>query len=232
MVLNIDILVLCSGKSGSSTLYESFVRSGFKCIKVHSQEDYKKQFEEDSLFETIDNSSKKKKLFIIDVYRNPIERKISSFFEHIDKYVPNWRNISIIELIKIFNNDFLFKLEEYQSLDPILNHYKIINKKKFDFKKKYLKIEKNNKIFIKLLYNNIDEWNIILSKLLNKEINIVNFNLSVHKPYYHTYENFKKIYLIPKIYIHKLMNDDKHFRFFNDTYNQNEYIIKWAKRSY
>ena len=107
MTHNIDILVMCGGKCGSSTLYSSFKNSGFKCLKIHSKYDYILQFKSDSLYDTINLSSKCKKLFIIDSYRTPIERKISSFFQNIHTFVPNYEYLSIQKLIHIFNLKYL-----------------------------------------------------------------------------------------------------------------------------
>lgn len=232
MAQNIDILIMCGGKSGSTTLNASLKKANFRTIKIHSVEDYINQFNEDKLFETIELSSKDKKLYIIDSYRNPIERKISSFFENIHIHAPKWKNRNIKELINIFNNNFLLKLEDYHSIDTLLEYYKIAQFENFDFNKKYSLIEKDNKVFIKLLHKDISDWGNILSKILNKNIEIINDNLSKKKYYYHHYQQFKMTYTVPKNYLHHIMNYDIHFRIFNSKYEQNEYIINWAKRSF
>ena len=99
----LDIICLVSGKCGSSSLNETFNRNGYKCIKTHSKDCFKKQFKYDGLIDIIKRSSLNKELYIIGSYRTPIERKISSFFQNIHKHVPNYKNKSCEELIDIFN---------------------------------------------------------------------------------------------------------------------------------
>ena len=232
MTHNIDILVMCGGKCGSSTLYSSFKNSGFKCLKIHSKYDYILQFKSDSLYDTINLSSKCKKLFIIDSYRTPIERKISSFFQNIHTFVPNYEYLSIQKLIHIFNLKYLNTIEEYHSINSVLTNYNIPLFNKFDLKKKYNIYEKNNKIFIKILYKDIDDWDNILSKILNKKINIVNDNLSTVKSYKNIYNLFKKKYIVPKSYLKHLKNNDMEFKIYNTNEEQIAYIQKWLQRSY
>ena len=104
MAKNIDVLIMCGGKCGSSTLYISLKTAGYKCLKIHSTQDYIQQFGSDNLYKTINLSSAKKKLFIIDSYRTPIERKISPFFQNIHINIPNYKSLSMQQLIHIFNN--------------------------------------------------------------------------------------------------------------------------------
>ena len=57
----VDAVILCGGKCGSSTLYESFLKSGIKSIKVHNKQDFQQQFGYDGLYDCINKSSEKKK---------------------------------------------------------------------------------------------------------------------------------------------------------------------------
>ena len=143
----VDVICLTGGKCGSSTLYNTFIKNGYKCIKVHNKSCFESQFKYDGLTDLIDISSKNKELFIIDSYRTPIERKISSFFQNIDKYLPDYKNKNTQELIKIFNTRYIDKLEEYHSIDPIMNEYGVETFDVFDFKKKYV-IKKKRKFNI------------------------------------------------------------------------------------
>lgn len=223
---------MCGGKCGSTTLFSSFQNAGYRCLKVHSEKDYVKQFNSNSLYHTINISSLFKKIIIIDSYRLPIERKISSFFENIHIHVPNFKSLSIDRLITIFNNRYLKNIEEYHSINTVLNHYDAPLFKKFDFKNKYNKYEKNNKIFIKLLYKDINDWENILSKILKKKIKIVTTNLSMNKNYIDIYKKFKDNYKVPKSYIKILRTYDKEFRIYNTREEQRAYVQKWLQRSY
>ena len=108
-----------------------------------------------SLYEIINVSSKREKVYLIDSYRLPIERKISSFFQNINKRVPHWKQCSINDLINIFNEKFLYKLEEYNSLKEGFDYYNIQYFDTFDFNKKYVYREHDNKVFIKLRFADI-----------------------------------------------------------------------------
>ena len=107
---NLDIIVLTGGKCGSSTLLTTFLRNNYSSIKAHGTLDFKNQFGYDGLIDVINKSSSNKKLYLIDSYRLPIERKISSFFQNIHTHIPDYTNKSCEELIRIFNETMLILL--------------------------------------------------------------------------------------------------------------------------
>ena len=75
-----QVFIYCSGKSGSSTLLNTFKMNYYQCTKLHTNIKFEWQFKK-SIFDMIDSSCEKfDKIYIIDSYRTPIERKISSFF--------------------------------------------------------------------------------------------------------------------------------------------------------
>jgi hypothetical protein len=90
---------------------------------------------------------------------------------------------------------------------------------------------KNIKI-IKVLFNNINEWNEIFSTIFEKNIILHNHNLSQDKPIYQLYNEFKKIYRVPKKYIFEQLLHDKNFQIYNTNEDQVEYIKKWLNQSY
>lgn len=231
MAQNFDVFILCGGKSGSSTLDLSFSKNGFKSLKVHGRLDYIEQFKEDKLFESIELSSTNKRIYIIDVYRNPIERKISSFFQNIDIFVPGWKSKTNEELINIFNKKHIYKLEEYHSINEAFDYFNLPRFKEFDFQKKFNICEFNNKVFIKLLHKNINIWNFILRYIFKKNFIISNNNLSIQKDYYKTYKNFLLLYKVPKKYLNKLKTKDQEFRIYNSPNEQKEYLNYWSDRS-
>ena len=177
----IDLLVLCGGKCGSSTLYATLNRNGFKSIKVHGRDSFINQFNYDGLYDFINRSSSNKKLYIVDSYRTPIERKISSFFQNLENHVPDYKNKKVKELINIFNNKYLNNLENGHPIDIIMKNYNVKPFYKFNFEKKYVKKVQGNLVFIKILFSDIKDWNNILSKIFNKKIIVVSSNLSKKK---------------------------------------------------
>jgi hypothetical protein len=101
-----DIFVYCGGKCGSSTLYNTFINNGFSSIHVHSNYYYYYYYyyytfctlnNDDSIFDVIDDSCKSKEIYLFDSYRNPIERKISSFFQNLSIHVVNYRELSVFK---------------------------------------------------------------------------------------------------------------------------------------
>ena len=128
LLKNLNILIFCSGKSGGTTLCKTFKNNGYTVLHMHSSTsigifnpDYY-DLTKLSIFDIINYNANKHKLYIIDSYRNPIERKISSFFQNINLNAPNYKTQNIYELIDIFNSLFN-KLEIYDSIDEVLNHY-------------------------------------------------------------------------------------------------------------
>lgn len=228
-VPKMDVICLTGGKCGSTTLFKTLTQNGYKCIKVHSKMDFEGIFKYDGLIDLINRSSENKKLYIIDSYRTPIKRKISSFFENINKHVPSYENKSCKELIDIFNTKYLDKLEEYHSINEIMEEYDVEPFNTFDFKKKYVIKKKGNLIFIKLLFSNISNWGDNLSEILNKKITIYKKNLSKNKKYYSIYNKFMLMYKTKKSYINNILKNDKQFRIFNTQKQQDIYINKYLK---
>jgi len=226
-----NVFILCGGKCGSSTLSSSFQKLGLKTLKVHGKLDYINQFKEDKLYECINNSCKHSPVIIIDVYRTPIERKISSFFQNIHINIPDWKSKSIDHLINEFNNKYLNIIEEYHPINEAFINYKIPFFNGFNFKKRFNLIRKDNKIFIKLLYKDIQKWNKILTLIFNQPFVITKDNLSNQKDYYKTYQQFLSKYKVPKSYFDKLVKD-KEFKIYNTKEEQESYLEFWNLRSY
>ena len=169
-----------------------------------------------------------KLIYFIDSYRNPIERKISSFFQNINEIKPDYKEISIDELIKFFNDTF-FNYEEYHSINEILNVFNIDLFNSFDFNNKYNIKYHENMIFIKIRFKDVDNWQFILSKIFNKEIIIHNDNLTIDKDYNEYYSEFKKNYKIPKEHFDKII-EDREFNIYNSENEKKEYYNFWSNK--
>jgi len=235
---NLDILIFCGGKCGSSTLHKTLLNNGFKTTKVHCNFNFMclcNQYNKDknkTIFDVIDFNKKQKTIYIIDSYRTPIERKISSFFQNINKHVPDYEKKSIKELIQLFNKNFLIELENYKSIDELFQHYKLPFFKNFDFKNKYNILEKGNIKFVKIRFSDIGSWGNILKNIFNKNITIHNDNLSIQKPTNNVYNEFKSLYKIPKNSLHKILEKDDDFKIYCTIEEQTKYIKYWESKSY
>jgi len=230
------VVIFCGGKSGGTTLANTFSKNGYKTTHFHllkTKGMFCSDIDSNDLLEVIRTSSHEKKIYIIDSYRTPIERKISSFFQHINTYVPNYSTLSVKEIIDIFNTTYLNVLENYHSMDQILTHYNIPLFQTFDFIKRYNIVEKGNKVFIKILFQDITEWNTILSKIFDSIITIYSDNVtSEKKDIASLYDLFKSKYKVPKTYLENVVIHDCQFKIYNTTKYQNEYIKYWLKRSF
>ncbi len=103
------VYIYCSGKSGSSSLYESFNKH-FKTSQIHSSKCFfdliqnRNSLYSSNVFDYIKSSCEMyKDIYFIDSYRMPLERSISSFFQVIEKIEPNYLNKSIEYLIDLYN---------------------------------------------------------------------------------------------------------------------------------
>jgi hypothetical protein len=96
----IDHFVFCGGRSGSMILTKTFSNNNNKVYTTHGNE-FSIAFHKKSAYNLINNSKNaNEKIYIIDSYRNPIERKMSSFFFRLDK--ENY-SLPMNVLIKKFN---------------------------------------------------------------------------------------------------------------------------------
>ena len=177
-----NVLLFCGGKYGSSTLFNTFKKNNYKTLKLHGRLSFIRKFNHDGLNNFINRASSNKKLYIIDSYRTPIERKISSFFQNLDKHVPNFKNKNIKQLINIFNNKYLNLIAKSSPIDTLMKQYKVKSFDKFDFEKRIC-FKKMVIVFIKILFSDINNWGNIFSKIFNKKIIIYPYNLSKKKQY-------------------------------------------------
>lgn len=230
--INKKIFIYCGGKCGSGTLEKTFINNGFNTIRLHNNSEFKKNYNSNiNIYKIIKNNSIDKKIYIIDSYRTPIERKISSFFENISKHVPDYNLIDIKSLINIFNNKYLKNIEEYHSINEVMSHFNVPLFNEFNFEKKYNILEKDNIIFIKLRFKNIDEWSNILSKIFNRDIILHNHNLSINKEIFNLYNKFKEEYKVPISYLFNI-DKDREFKIFTSKNEKIEYLKYWINKSY
>jgi hypothetical protein len=232
-----EIWVFCGGKCGGTTLAKTFTKNNFNCIHLHGF-NCKGIFSCDldidmtKIFEIIEDSCKNyENIFIIDVYRTPIERKISGFFQNITNNLPNYKELTTEEIINYFNSNYLYDIENYHPINNILTHYNIPLFKYFEFEKGYNIIKKDNKIFIKILFRDIDKWDKILTTIFNKNITIYSDNLTYNKNINTLYSDFKKKYRVPINYVNNILINDNEFKIYNTVDEQNEYIEKWSQKS-
>lgn len=229
-----QIIVLCSAKSGSSTLWRTLLNHGFTSLHTHGNEEYK--ICQNGVGHLLDDvvplsARAHEKVYIIDSYRTPIERKMSSFFHiHISRVAPNYNDMTIPELIEIFNSTCLFRIEEYQSHNEAFDHYGLPRWESFDFSRGYNIREVDGKIFIKLRLADSKHWSTILSELLDRKISVTDYNIGEEHQYAAKYKEFKKAYRVPRAYLETLKTDVE-FNIYTTRAEREAYFEKWYAQS-
>jgi len=170
-------------------------------------------------------------VYVINIYRSPIERKISTFFEKIGCYHFNVddndvNKYNVVRVINRFNNIFPW----IGNGDHFTEKYNIKIPDMFDFKNKYLLVVENNVTYITLRLKDSHEWGTILTNIFGFNIRIIKDYESSNKPIKYLYNTFKNHYKIPI----NLLNDIKNNKLFNYYYSFeeiNNYYNEWLVKS-
>jgi len=175
-------------------------------------------------------SKKGKNVYVIDVYRTPIERKMSEYFEkicpyHFNNTANNISNYSIKRISNRFNKIFPY----IENGDHYFENYNISEPISFDFNKKYTIQEINRIKYIKLRLCDSDLWGSILSNIFQSEIVIVNDYKTEDKDIGELYKRFKNEYRLPINYI-ELIKNNKYFNFYYTSEERNKYLQSWMSK--
>lgn len=176
------------------------------------------------------NSNIGKLVYVIDVYRNPIERKISAFFEKIGSYHfnnndQNINRYNVNKVIRRFNNIF----PHIANGDHFMDKYGIndLLPEIFPYDKKYILLEKNNIKYIKLRLKDSDEWENILSFIFGQKICTIRDYQTENKTVKDLYRNFNETYRIPENYLNDIM-ENKYFNYYYSDEERQQYYNKWV----
>ena len=231
------IFIYSKPKVGSTTLVTSirlFASHIYNVIHIHDELMLKVlgKIENITINEIIlFNKSIGKEVYVIDVYRSPIERKISTFFEKIDSYHFNntcseINNYDIHKLIFRFNKIF----EYIGNGDNFLDVYNISVPERFDYEKKVVLLDNNGIKYIKLRLKDSDIWDTILSDILSVPIKIVKDYETSEKNINHAYQKFKKNYKIPSNFLDKI-STCKYLQYYYSPEEIKEYIESWSTQT-
>jgi len=177
-----------------------------------------------------------KEVYVIDVYRSPIERKISAYFEkigsyHFNNYDEKVNTYNVDKVIIRFNNIF----PHIAIGDHFIDKYEIQNlPETFDFCNKFLLVEQNGVKYIKLRLKDSSLWGDILTNIFNnnnnKKIEIVKDYESANKPIKDIYSRFKNNYLIPINLLDEQMKC-KYLNYYYSSDELSEYYDYWKQKS-
>jgi hypothetical protein len=231
------VFVYSAPKVGSTSIVSSlriFGSNKFNTIHIHDEEMLKVlghvsgvSVNEIILF----NKYLGKEVYVIDVYRSPIERKISTYFEKIGSH--HFNNVdekvnqyNLNKIINRFNKIFL----HIGNGDHFYDKYDIKIPDKFDFTKRYLLLEENGIKYIKLRLKDSNNWGQILTNIFGTRIYIVKDYESRNKPIRDLYTSFKYNYSIPKNLLDEVMKCKYLNYFYSDT-ERSVYHNEWLKKS-
>ena len=167
-----------------------------------------------------------KNVYVIDVYRTPIERKMSEYFEKLSPYhfnntEENLKTYSIKRITDRFNKLFphLAKGEHYFDKYDIPHEDIPI----FDLKNNYTLQQINNVYYVKLRLSDSKNWDKLLSKILGEDVILINDYQTESKPLGDLYKKFKREYKLPSNYF-DLIKNDKYFNYYNSEEERNNYL--------
>jgi hypothetical protein len=231
------IFVYSGPKVGSTSIVSSlriFATNKFTIIHIHDEEMLKVLGHIDGI--TVNeiilyNKYLGKDVYVIDIYRSPIERKISAYFEKIGAYHFNNTDTNVNKYsVKRIINRFNKVLPHLANGDHFIDKYNIPIPEQFNFIKKYLLVEHNGIKYIKLRLKDTSCWNNILTTLLGTKIYVVKDYESTNKPIKDLYLVFKSTYRIPKNLLHNIMQC-KYLKYFYSADEQAAYFNQWNRLS-
>ena len=231
------IFVYSGPKVGSTSIVSSlriFGTDKFSVIHIHDEEMLKVLGHVNGI--TVNeiilyNKYLGKDIYVIDVYRSPIERKISAYFEKIGAYHfnntdENINKYNVKKVIRRFN-----KIIPYLANgDHFIDKYNIEIPERFDNKNQYLLVEKNGIKYIKLRLKDASSWGAILTNILGTRICMIKDYESKNKAIKDIYMEFKSMYKIPGNVLEEIM-ECKYLKYYYSEEEQIEYLREWRESS-
>lgn len=171
-----------------------------------------------------------KNIYVIDVFRNPVERKISEFFEHLSSLHfnntdENLKKYPVQKIIDRFNCIYPFIAND----DYFMEKYNITVPETFDFEKKYILVEENGIKYIKLRMIDIDSWSKLLSEIFKTEIMVIKDYETRNKSIGEVYTKFKETYRLPYSY-YLLLNESHLLNYYYNEEDKKMYLNRWIEK--
>lgn len=230
--LNKIIFVYSKPKVGSTSIITSlrmFASNKYIIIHIHDEEMLKVLINITDL--TINdiilyNKYLGKEVYVIDIFRSPVEQKISAFFEKINKHFnANNEIINQYDMNRLFNR--FNKIFTHIAVgDHFIDVYNIPLPERFDFDKKYLLINHLGINYLKLRLKDTSYWDDILTTVFDTPIKVIKDYETLNKPIKECYLLFKNNYKIPQNYLNEL-HDCKYLNYFYSLDDKMEYLNEW-----
>ena len=230
------VIVYCPPKVGSTTVVSSIRMSAYnKFTVLHIHDELMLsvlcRIENVTVKEIIlYNQSIGKNVYVIDIYRSPIEQKISKYFEKLATYHFNnsphiINNYSVYKVINRFNSLFPHLINE----DHYQNSYKIPFPEQFDFQTGYIMQTIDGVKYIKIRLKDSHQWGAFLSAILGTPIIIINDYETETKPIKEMFRKFKDSYRIPGNFL-KSIEEDPLLQYYYSGEERNEYLTLWKSK--
>lgn len=235
--LNKLIFVYSKPKVGSTCLVSSirlFASSVFNVVHIHDEDMLQvlTNIKDVTVNEIIlYNQFIGKEVYVIDVYRSPIERKMSTFFEKIDSYHFNntCDQINQYDIQKVMHR-FNKLFPHIGTGDHFMDTYPIQIPAVFDYQNKYLLVEQDGVKYIKLRLKDSDHWGDILTNLLGHKIQIIKDYETVTKPIKELYLKFKDTYRVPSNFLKEQIHECKYLNYYYSLDEKEEYVHSWEQK--
>ena len=171
-----------------------------------------------------------KNVYVMDVYRTPIERKMSEFFEKISPYHFNnsEENINQYSLKRVtdrFNKIF----PHIENNDHYFDKYNIGEPIPFDFENKYTIQIENGIHYVKIRLCDSQQWASILSTIFQTDIVLIMDYPTSAKKIGELYNKFKSEYKIPSNFL-KDIQICKYFKFYYNDEERKKYLDLWKDK--
>lgn len=176
----------------------------------------------------------KKRVFVINVYRPLVERKMSEYFEKLSPYhfndsEENIKKYSIDKIINRFNSIFphIGVGDHYFDLYNIPKEHQL---KVFNNENKFCMSSIENVTYILLRLNDSLIWDKILTRVFCKNIVMIKDYETEKKALGELYLKFKKSYKLPFNYL-SYIEECKYLQFYFNESERNSYISYWKNKS-
>lgn len=230
------VFVYTPPKVGSTTLVSSLrvsLGNTYNIIHIHDEImlEVLTGIKDVSVNEIINHlSSVGKKVYVIDVYRTPIERKISEFFEKISPYhfnnsEDNLNNYSINRLSLRFNSLF----PHIGNGDHYFEKYNIGNPIPFNFENKYTVQRVQNVTYVKLRLCDSNMWSNALTSIFATKVVMITDYQTENKGIGSLYKRFKLEYKLPANYLEDIKKC-KYLQFYYSETERNLYLNDWVQK--
>lgn len=231
------VVVCCPPKVGSTALISSLRISAcesFFTLHCHGNIIFSNVVKNEEL-KVSDVVKNKYPVYLIDIFRTPVENKLSEFFHEIGNLHFNNKDENILDYSYEKITTRLLKCWPFLSVDDFY-HSMFVNygatpiPENYDWEKTpYYYSKKNNIHFIKLRLNDVNQWGNILTKILNKQINMIKDYDTTTRVIGNMYSKYcKEFKLTPQIYENLLQSPL--LNLYMTENERNKYLNYWMTR--